>query len=221
MTLELGLLLLESVLLVVTIILLAYSIHEGKQRGSLLREVGRATKVLTRQEYFLTVMEAMQDAKKEIIGCITGRPPSGDDIQMTQNIINTIERMTEKGVSIKYLLPKFPDRVQVGIRYMKAGAEILFSSCLMVHNLRFSVIDESYVVLGIPEETGEKEATKKGYKIPSNQLAVILKDYFNSCDKQISMKTYLQEIVEQTGATSEHLSREFNIDEKDLKPFMQ
>ena len=52
MTIELGLLLLESLLLVATIILLVYNIHEGKQRDNLLREVGKATKVLTRQEYF-------------------------------------------------------------------------------------------------------------------------------------------------------------------------
>ena len=77
MTIEFGLLLLESVLLVATIMLLVYGIHEGKRRDALLKEVGRATKVLTRQEYFLSIMEAMLDAKQEIIGCITGTPPSG------------------------------------------------------------------------------------------------------------------------------------------------
>ena len=55
---------------------------------------------------------------------------------MTRNIMDAIEKMTEKGVRIKYLLPKFPDRLQIGVRYTKAGAEILFSSCLMVHNIR-------------------------------------------------------------------------------------
>ena len=108
MTVELGLLLLESLLLVATVILLVYNIHEGKQRDNLLREVGKATKVLTRQEYFFSVMESMLDAEREIIGCITGRPPSGDDIKMTRNIVGAIEKMTEKGVRIKYLLPKFP-----------------------------------------------------------------------------------------------------------------
>ncbi len=57
MTIEFGLLLLESVLLVATIIMLIYGIHEGKRRDDLLREVGRATKVLTRQEYFFSIME--------------------------------------------------------------------------------------------------------------------------------------------------------------------
>jgi len=41
MTIEFGLLLLESVLLVATVILLIYGIHEGKRRDDLLKEVKR------------------------------------------------------------------------------------------------------------------------------------------------------------------------------------
>jgi hypothetical protein len=212
---------LESLLLVATIVLLVYNIHEGKQRDNLLREVGKATKVLTRQEYFFSVMESMLDAEREIIGCITGRPPSGDDIKMTRNFVGAIEKMTEKGVHIKYLLPKFPDRLHIGVRYTKAGAEVLFSSCLMVHNMRFSIVDERIVVLGIPESMGEMEATKKGYRIPSEGLAMILKNYFDTCEKRTSLKEYLREIIEQTGATPEHLAREFHVDEKDLRDLVR
>lgn len=103
----------------------------------------------------------MLDAEREIIGCITGRAPSGDDIKMTRNIVDAIGKMTAKGVRIKYLLPKFPDRLQIGIEYFKAGAEILFSSCIMVHNLRYSVIDERVVVLGIPDTSAKKRRQKK------------------------------------------------------------
>jgi hypothetical protein len=221
MTLEVGLLLLESVLLIVTVTLLIFNIHEGKQRDKLIREVGRATRVLSRQEYFLSLMDSMLDAEKEIIGCITGRSPSGDDIKMTRHITDAIENMTQKGVRIKYLLPKFPDRLQIGVQYTKAGAEVLFSSCLMVHNIRYSIVDERIVVLGIPESTGEKEATKKGYKIPSEGLAMILKGSFNSCEKQTSLKDYLQEVIEHTGATPDHLAREFHLDEEDLKKLLR
>ncbi len=216
MTVEFALLLLESGLLVATVIMLMYSIHEGKRRDHLLREVGKVTKVLTRQEYFSSIMEAMLDAKREIIGCITGRPPSGDDIGMTRHIADTIEHMTKKGVSVRYLLPKFPDRLQIGLQYIESGAEVFFSSCLMVHNLRYIVVDERITVLGIPDETGEREATKKGYAIPSEALAALLRDYFNDCEDRTNFKDYLQEVLEQTGATPEHLAREFRLDPKDL-----
>ena len=216
MTIEFGLILLESGLLIATVIMLIYSIHEGKRRDHLLREVGRVTKVLTRQEYFFSIMEAMLDARQEIIGCITGRPPLGDEIRMTRHIADAIERMTRRGVKVRYLLPKFPDRLQIGLQYMKAGAEMFFSSCLMVHNLRYVVVDDEIIVLGMPERTGEKEATKKGYTIPSEGLAVLLRDYFSSCEDKTNLKDYLQEVLRQTGATPEHLAREFHLDPKDL-----
>lgn len=120
-------------------------------------------------------------------------------------------------VKVKYLLPKFPDRLQIGVLYTKAGAEVCFSSCLMVHNLRDMVVDERIVVLGIPESIGEREATEKGYKVPSEGLALVLKDHFTGCEKQTGLKDYIQEVIEQTGATLEHLAREFHLNEKDLR----
>ena len=217
MSIEIGLLSLESILLIATIILLVYSIKEGKERDKLIMEVGKATKVLTRQEYFLAIIDSMMDAKEEITGCITGRPPTGDDKRMTRDIMENIERMTKKGVRVRYLMPKFPDRLHLGYLYMKAGAEIQYSSCLMVHNIRFINIDNRIVVIGIPESTGEKEATKKGYRIPSEGLATVLKNYFDTCEKQLSFIDYLKEVINQTGATPEHIAREYQIDEEELK----
>ncbi len=217
MSIEIGLLSLESILLVATIVLLIYSIKEGKQRDRLILEVGKATKVLTRQEYFLTIIDSMMDAKEEITGCITGRPPTGDDSKMTRDIMENIERMTKKGVRIRYLMPKFPDRLYLGYIYMKAGAEILYSSCLMVYDMRFIIIDNKVVVIGVPESTGEKEATKKGYRIPSEGLAIVLKNYFDTCKNQSDFTGYLKEVIAQTGATPEHIAREYRIDEEELK----
>jgi len=217
MTLEIGLLALESILLAATIILVVYSIREGRQRDKLILEIGKATKVLTRQEYFLTVIDAMMDAKEELIGCITGRMPGGDDKQMTRDIFSTIESISKKGVRVKYLMPKFPDRLHMGYLYTKAGAEVLYSSCLMVHNIRFIIIDDRIVVIGIPESVGETEATKKGYRIPSEGLAMVLRNYFNACEKQIGFADYAREVMNQTGATLQHLAREYQIDEEELK----
>jgi len=52
----------------------------------------------------------------------------------------------------------------------------------MVHNFRFIVVDGKVVVLGIPDAVGEREATKKGYRIPSAGLASIMKTYFETCE---------------------------------------
>jgi len=221
MTIETGLLLLESVLLIATVILLVYSIREGKHRDNLLQEIGKATKILTRQEYFLMVIDSMMDAKEEIVGCITGRIPGGEDKQMTRDIITTIESLVKNKVQIKYLLPKFPDRLYIGYLYTKAGAEIIYSSCLMVHNMRFIIVDERTIIIGIPEIVGETEATKKGYRIPSEGLAMVLRNYFNTCEKRTNFRDYIKEVMDQTGATLQHLAREYKMDEKELIRIME
>jgi hypothetical protein len=217
MTVETGLLLLESVLLIVTVILLVYSIREGRHRDNLLKEIGKSTKILTRQEYFLTVTDTMMEAKKELVGCITGRFPRGDDSKRTRDVVNNIENLVKRGVSVKYLMPRFPDRLHIGYLYTKAGAEVRYSSCLMVHNIRFIIADERLVVIGVPESVGEKEATKKGHRIPSEGLAIILNKYFKSCEKQIGFKEYLKEVLSQTGAEPRHLASELQIDEEELQ----
>jgi len=221
MNIEFGLMVLESILLVVTVILLVYNIREGRQRDMLLAEVSRATKILTRQEYFFTLLDTMRDAEREVVGCITGSPPAGEDTRMSRSIVETIEQLTKKGVRVAFVLPKFPDRLQVGIMYGKAGADIRFSSDVMVHTVRYSVVDERIVVLGVPESAGEKEATRKGYRIPSEGLARILKGHFNACEKISTLGEYVREVIEQTGATPEHVAREYRLDEKALRGLLK
>ena len=216
MSIEISLLFLESVLLVVTIVLLFFSLREGRHRDKLLVEIVKTAKILTRQEYFLTVIDTMIEAESEVVGCITGRMPRGDDIKRTREITATIERLVKKGVRVEYLMPRFPDRLHVGYLYTKAGAEVRYSSCLMVHNLRFMIADDRVVIIGIPEVVGEKEATKKGHSIPSEGLAIVLKNYFNNCEKQINFADYVKEVLKQTGATPKHLASELQIDEEEL-----
>jgi len=79
------------------------------------------------------------DATTEIIGCITSRLPMGDDKKIVRDVREAIETLAKRGIRIKYLLPKFPDRLHIGHLYTKAGAEVWYSNCLMVHNLRFII----------------------------------------------------------------------------------
>lgn len=218
MTIEPLLLILESVLLLATIILLLYSIREGRGRKNLLLEVGKATKILTRQEYFLSVTDSMTDAKDEVIGVITGRLPAEDDRKRVQDIIHNLEKLKKEGIKVKYLLPKFHDRLHIGYLYTKAGAEVKYSICAIANNIRYIIVDDRVVVIGIPESMGEKEATRKGYRIPSEGLAVILKDHFYRCwEESMSYEKYVKEVVHQTGLTPKLLEKELQIDTKELE----
>lgn len=219
MSIETGLLILESALLIATIILLIYALREGRGRRSLLLEVGRAIKILTRREYFLIVSDSMMDAKVEVIGCITGRLPVGDDKKRTKEIVHNIERLTREGVQVRYLLPKFPDRLHIGHIYTNAGADTRYSACPIVYDIRYMVVDNGLIVIGIPEVMGEKEETRKGYRIPSEGLAAVLKKHFIEClAESTTYEEYLKEVIkQQTGASIKLLARELQIDEKELE----
>ncbi|MCK4458952.1 MAG: hypothetical protein KAU52_04420 [Methanosarcinales archaeon] len=222
MTVETTLLILESVLLIATIILLLYSIKEGKSRKKLLLEVGKATKILTRQEYFLTVTDSMMDARVEVIGFITGRLPTRDDKKRVRDIINNIEKLTKNDIKVKYLVPKFPDRLHIGYLYSRAGAEVRYGIGAIASDIRYIIVDDRFVVIGIPESMGEKEATKKGYRIPSESLAAILKDQFYRCwEESMTYEKYVEEAIKQTGLSPKQLGRELQIDETEIERFIE
>ena len=217
MSLELGLLILESVLLVATIVLLVFSLKEGRGRDRLIMEVERATRVLSRHEYFITVTDTLMDAEVEVIGSITGRFPVGDDSKRTKEVAYTIEKLSQSGVKIRYLLPRFHDRLHVGWLYRRAGADVRFGSDPHLHDFRYVVADGKVAVLGIPEETGAQEATKRGFRIPSQGLSSLLKeDFEKSWESATQFSEQVKETLSHTGMTPETLAREFKIDVEDL-----
>jgi len=215
---EISLLVLETLLLVFTISLLWLSIKEGRSRDSLIMEVTKATRTLTQHEYFITVVDSMMDAQSEIFGVITGRMPKGDDKKRTREIVLNLEKLRESRVSVKYVLPRFHDRLYIGWLYTNAGAEVFYSSCAHVHDLRYMVVDDKLSLIGLPESVGEKEATKKGYRLPSEGLARILKAGFALClNDSISYEEFLRDTIKQTGAPLKTLSGELGIPEDELK----
>ncbi|MDA8387650.1 MAG: hypothetical protein M0Z58_03160 [Nitrospiraceae bacterium] len=220
MTLPLSLLVLESVLLVFTILLLLDSIKEGRSRSRLLVEIQRAAKTFTRLEYFLAVVDSMADAGREVAGLISGRFPSGTDRKRTKDIVNSIEKAGKAGVNVKYILPRFHDRLYIGCLYSNVGAEVRYSSCPTLHDLRYTLVDDGVTIIGVPEGTGEKEATKKGYKIISEGLNSVLREHFNNCwGHATPYAEYLREVIRETKATPRQLALELKIDEKDLEKF--
>ena len=217
MTIEIILLILESLLLGFTIILLLFSIKEGRGRKGLLLKIRKMTKVLSRQEYFLAIIEAMFDTQKELFGIITGRPPSEDDTKRINIIIKNIERLSKKGVSIKYILPKLHDRIHIGSLYSKAGAIVRYGTCCSAHDFRYIVVDNSFVVMGIPDNTGDKEATRKGHRIATEEFSKILGEHFSRCwEESIEHGNYIEEVVKQSGVSLKVLAKELQISEEDL-----
>jgi hypothetical protein len=218
MHIETILLILESVLLLVTIILILLNIKEGRERSSLIRQVGQASKTLTRLEYFLSANDAISDARKEVAGFITGRKPTGSDINRVSSFTRAIARAKSKGVGVRYILPRFQDRLYVGYLYSHEGAEVRYYNSSTSQTMRYMVVDEERVVIAVPESISEREMTSKGYVIPSSALASILKANFEKCwNESIPFKDYVQETLEQTGTTIGELALEIGVESRSLK----
>lgn len=221
MNIELILLITEPILLLVTLGFLLYSIREGQQRSRLLVEVKNATKTLTRLEYFLTVSESLIEAKDEVVGCVTGRRPVDDDEKKIGTVVNSIKNATNRGVKVKYILPKLPERLYMGCLYESAGAEIRYASCSLVNSMRYMVVDNSLVLIGIPEHEGEKNATNKGHKLPSKGLASILTTHFADCwERDLTLQGYIKEVMGHTGMSTKQVSNELGIEPSILSRYI-
>jgi hypothetical protein len=150
--------------------------------------------------------------------CFTGRQPTGDDTKRTKEVVNIIEKLVKEGARVCYLLPKFQDRLHVGWLYSQAGAEVRYSGCPLVEDFRYTVVDNRAALIGIPGSAGEKETTKKGYRISSEGLAAILREHFFYCyEESITYEEYLKYTIEHTGSSLRMLSRELKVDEAELQ----
>ena len=101
----------------------------------------------------------------------------------------------------------------MGCLYKSVGAEVRYASCSLVHSMRYMVVDNSLVLIGIPVSAGEKAATSKGHKLPSKGLASILKNHFDVCwEGDLSLQAYINEVMSQTGMSIKQLSNELGIE---------
>jgi hypothetical protein len=222
MQVETALLALESALLILTVALLLYSIREGRARSRMMLEVARATRTLTRLEYFQTVADSMAEAKEEIIGCVTGHRQTGDeDFRRINNILDLVAKAVKRGVIVRYLLPKFHDRLYMGYFYTRAGAEVRYTTNAETYDLRYSLVDRRLVVIGIPEAISDEAHTNKGHLLPSEALGGIMRGHFYECwEQNLTFEEYLREVMAQTGTSVERLAMETGLEKGKLEALL-
>ena len=215
-----ALLVIETVLLVFTVILLFMNRREHVGRKKLIESMLYTTRVLATSEYFHTVLEGYRDARDSVKCIITGRYPKNDfEKEILERISREVRDAINKGVKVKFLIPKIEDRVHVGFKYKQLGAEVKFVEGLLAHDLRLMIIDNQCTIIGLPAKAGEKQPTRKGFKIPSEALSKILDEtiekYWRS-EKSMSYDEFLREIIEKyetmhPGISIEAISNYLNI----------
>jgi hypothetical protein len=187
----------ELILLVATLFLLIQARKESEARKQLLEKMADTARIVSRQEYFNAVHYVMQNAKVSIKGSITGSAPTTPEQKdQVQAITDHISSTKTRNVTIQYILPKSPDRLVVANRYREAGAEIRFHAGIIVSDLRYTLIDNLYTVLGLPSSAGENQPTREGYVIPSEALARIFTKQFQAFwEESTPYDLYLKEII--------------------------
>ena len=192
-----ALLAVELILLIATLALLIQARRESKGRENLLEQMAHTARIVSRQEYFNAVHYVMQSARASIQGSITGSIPStAEQTDQVQAIIDHIALAKSRGVKIQYILPKSPDRLVIANRYKQAGAEVRLHGGIIVSDLRYTVIDHAYTVLGLPSSAGENQPTREGYVIPSEALAeIFLRQFEEGWKASTPYDEYLKTIV--------------------------
>jgi hypothetical protein len=206
-----ALLLVELVLLVVTVYLLEVNRREQRGRDKLISHISSATDVVTRQEYFLTVLDSIQHSKKDLCGSVTGSPPSPGEEDVIGQVTDALAHAAARKVRVRYLLPHSVDRLNIAQRYTSAGAEVKFNQAVLVGDARFMVVDDREVVIGVPGSKGQDEPTKKGHVIPSESVAALFKAKFEELWNSPDARTYagyLGELVRKARESNPAISDE-------------
>jgi len=73
------------------------------------------------------------------------------------------------------------------------------------------IVDDKYVIVGLPAEVGEKQPTRRGFKIPSETLSKILDEVlerYRDAKNSIGYDEFLREVIEKYEATHPGISIE-------------
>jgi len=210
-SLQILLLFVELFLLVATLALLLLSRRESKSRELMMQHFSSVADVITRQEYFVAVVDIIQKAEKWLCASVTGSPPTPEESEVIEQILKALKDASERGVSIRYLIPLSPDRLQMAKKYKSSGAEVRLHPSLPFSDVRYTIADGKITLIGVPGRKGKKEPTRKGYSIPSESVAQLFRSNFESLWDSPDSKTYdayLKELVSQAIATNPNISAE-------------
>jgi len=186
----------ELTLLIISIVLLIMSRREHSGRSKLLEALLRATRELTRYEYFLAVVESIIDSKSRIDGIVTGRKPTTTTgREMLQRILDSIREASERGLRIRYILYPSPDRISIAYMYSSAGAEVRLHPYAGLADSRYMLVDDSLVVIGLAGKERE-HPTRTGFVIRSLSMNQVLSRHFEQVWEQAEpLESYIARVV--------------------------
>ena len=190
------LIVLSTFLIVLSLILIYLSKKEEKSRGNHIKAMITETEKLTRREYFQNIYDVLNNSEEYFYSFVTFKKYGGEDDSNVDELIKIIKSRSEE-TKLKYLAPKERNILKMGYLNTSIGAEVRFHVGLLANDLRFSISDNIYSIIGIPS-LERNSGTFKSIKIKSGELTKILKVQFDTFwEVGISYQDYLQETVEE------------------------
>lgn len=215
----LALLVVESVLIALTVVLIVLSRMEADRRIDLVEKLVSTAEMLSRKEYFLTTVEAIQAADGTVEGMVTGSRPDPYDAAPIERVLEAIRRATGRGVTVRYVLPVGQERLHMGHRYEDAGADVRFHPGLLAGDARFMVVDGDVVVIGFPDSPGEGQPTRRGQRVYSEKVARLFLDDLEAkwdAPETMTLDRYLGRVVEEVVASHPGMSAARIADDLDV-----
>ncbi len=94
---QLPLLIVELFFLVATVSLLVLNRREQKSKEKMMNHFTSVADVITRQKYFIAVVDAIQRAERYLCGSVTGSPPTHEEGEVIQQILSAISDASRRG----------------------------------------------------------------------------------------------------------------------------
>lgn len=193
---EIFLIILSIFLIILSMGLIYLSIKEDKLRNNHVEAMINETEKLTRREYFQNIYDVLNNSEEYFYSFVTFKKYGGEDDSNVDELIQIIENISNE-ITLKYLAPKERNILKMGYLNTSIGAEVRFHVGLLANDLRFSISDNIYSIIGIPS-LERNLGTLKSIKIKSGELTKILKVQFDTFwEEGISYQDYLQETVEE------------------------
>jgi hypothetical protein len=170
-----------STLIVVLLILHLVSIRlqrkEHTERILFMDRMERAARVYSRETYEFMILKLMQRAT-ESIHCYWHSLNIPEDSPNYQAINAELGKAASKNLDVRILTGREQGRIAAAheLKNVNARIQVRFSESLYATDLRFTLIDDAWVVFGLP--VSSPEPSREGIELMGRKLSALLAAYF-------------------------------------------
>lgn len=167
-------------LFVLDVLALLLGIRERKERKEYMERLERAARVYSREAYEFMILRLIQRSRQRVYCCwhsLHLKGKSSRYVTINDEFINA--RRHPRDVDVRIMTVRDPSRLAPAFELVKEGIEVRFNDSLQGIDLRFTLVDDTWLAFGIPEAIGETTTpSREGIDISGRKLAAILKTFF-------------------------------------------